>query len=268
MAATDWLLTNGGDVQAAMFFGLFGVFFLAERLVPRRSYAESQIRRRTTNLALLISTVLMTTLLPVSFITAALWAEANHVGVLNRVDVSVVAGVIITLLARAFVSFFTHWLNHRVPLLWRLHRVHHLDTELDVTSTTRFHPLEFVVNLAIGVPMIVLFGLSPWVLVVYEFMDVAVTLFSHSNIRIPKRLNAVLRYVIVTPDLHRIHHSSWLPETNSNFGAVSPIWDQVFGTFRINTREPQETMQLGLEERREPQASRLGWLLLSPFVRL
>lgn len=268
MTPPEWLLANGGDVQAVLFFGLFGVLFVTEKWIPRRSYAESQKRRRLTNIVFLASTVAMTTVIPISFISVALWAQSQQLGLLNQLEANSVAVIVATLLARAFVSFFTHFLGHKIPFLWRLHRVHHLDTELDVTSTTRFHPLEFVVNLAIGVPMIVAIGMSPWVLVVYEFLDVAVTLFTHSNIRLPVRLNAVLRYVIVTPDLHRVHHSSWQPETDSNFGAVFPIWDQIFGTFRTQTRDPQETMELGLKERRDPQASRLGWLLISPFLKL
>ncbi len=267
MSATDWLIANGGDVQAVLFFGLFGAFFVLERVIPRRQYHENQTRRRITNGLLLVSTVLMTTIVPISFITAALWASANGVGLLNQVSLPAAVVIAATLLVRAFVSFFTHFLSHKVPVLWRLHRVHHLDTELDVTSTTRFHPLEFVVNLVIGLPMIVAMGLSPWVLVVYEFLDVVVTLFSHSNIRVAPRVNAVMRYVIVTPDLHRVHHSSYRPETDSNFGAVFPIWDIVFGTFRTQTKEPQETMQLGLEEKRDPYAYRLGWLLVSPFLK-
>ncbi len=268
MAATDWLLANGGDVQAVLFFGLFGVFLAAERLAPRRHPVESQFRRRRTNILFMVLTVTVTLLLPVSFITAALWANANSVGLLHQAEWGLAAAIGVTLLARAFVSFFTHFLNHKIPFLWRLHRVHHLDTELDVTTTTRFHPVEFVVNLSIGIPMIIAVGMTPWVLVIYEFLDVSVTLFSHSNIRVPKTVNRVLRYVIVTPDLHRVHHSSYRPETDSNFGAVFPIWDQIFGTFRTQTREPQETMQLGLEECRDPHASRLAWLLISPLLRL
>ena len=174
--------------------------------------------------------------------------------------------VIATLLLRGFISFATHFLNHKVPLLWRFHRVHHLDTELDVSSTVRFHPLEMPISLLIGLPMIVLLGLSPWVLIFYELLDVCITLFSHANIRLPARVNKLLRYLIVTPDLHKVHHSVYEPETNSNFSAVFPVWDIIFGTYRTRTREPLQTMSLGLEELRDPGANRFWWLLASPFV--
>jgi sterol desaturase/sphingolipid hydroxylase (fatty acid hydroxylase superfamily) len=170
-----------------------------------------------------------------------------------------------TLLIRGFVSFGTHWLNHKVPFLWRFHRVHHLDTELDVSSTVRFHPLEMPISLLLGLPVVVGFGLSPWVLIFYELLDVSVTLFSHSNIRVPPWLDRPLRYVIVTPNLHTVHHSTHRPETDSNFSAVFPIWDVIMGTFRTETRQPLESMPLGLDDVRDARAHRFWWLLASPF---
>jgi sterol desaturase/sphingolipid hydroxylase (fatty acid hydroxylase superfamily) len=144
--------------------------------------------------------------------------------------------------------------------------VHHLDTELDVSSTVRFHPLEMPISMVIGLPMVAVLGLSPWVLIFYELFDVTVTLFSHSNLRVAPWLNRYLRYIIVTPDLHRVHHSTYRPETDSNYSAVFPIWDVLFGTFRTTTREPLATMPLGLDEVRNPEANRFWWLLRSPFV--
>jgi sterol desaturase/sphingolipid hydroxylase (fatty acid hydroxylase superfamily) len=150
---------------------------------------------------------------------------------------------------------------HMVPTFWRLHRVHHLDTELDVTTTVRFHPLEFVVQTLAAVPIVIAFGLTPWVLVLYEILDVAVTLWTHSNTRLPAVVERVLRYFVVTPDVHRIHHSAWKPETNSNFGAVFPLWDLIFGTFRSESRDGHEHMRLGLDEVRGREAQRPLWLL-------
>jgi sterol desaturase/sphingolipid hydroxylase (fatty acid hydroxylase superfamily) len=213
-------------------------------------------------------TVASLPLLPVSFITAAWWAQQHNFGLLNLIGdhLPLSALVFLTLFLRGFVSFGTHYLNHRVPFLWRFHRVHHFDTELDVSSTVRFHPFEMPLSLAIGLPAVLLFGLSPWVLIFYELLDVSVNLFSHANIRVAPLLNRYLRYLIVTPDLHKVHHSSYKPETDSNFSAVFPIWDILLGTFRTETREPLETMPLGLEDKRDPQANGFWWLLVSPFV--
>ena len=147
-----------------------------------------------------------------------------------------------------------------------MHRVHHLDKEIDVSTTVRFHPLEFVISTLIGLPAILLFGLSPWMLIMYELLDATVTVFSHANIRLSRKLT-FLRYLIVTPDLHRVHHSSFQPETDSNFSAVFPVWDILFGTFRTQTAQPPETMELGLSSVRDERTDRFWWLMVSPALR-
>ena len=261
------MLTHGEVLQYALFLGLFVAFLATERLVPKRRPEGSQVRRWLTNAALTIVTVLTLPLVPVSFVAAAFWAQDNGIGLLNLLPVALPDLVLVatTLLIRGFVSFGTHWLNHKVPLLWRFHRVHHLDTELDVSSTVRFHPLEMPISLLLGLPVVVGFGLSPWVLIFYELLDVSVTLFSHSNIRVPPWLDRPLRYVIVTPNLHTVHHSTHRPETDSNFSAVFPIWDVIMGTFRTETRQPLESMPLGLDDVRDARAHSFWWLLASPF---
>lgn len=265
-----FLLESGENLQFVLFFSLLMGFLGIERLVPRRPAGPDGWRRRGTNLALTALAIITLPLVPVSFVAAAFWAEDQGIGLLNLFEGQLPYWALVpaTLLLRGFISFATHWLNHKVPLLWRLHRVHHLDTELDVTSTVRFHPLEMPVSAVIGLPMVVIMGLSPWVLVLYELLDVAVTLFSHSNIRLPRAVDRWLRYVIVTPNLHAVHHSSWQPETDSNFSAVFPVWDVLLGTFRTRTREPIETMELGLAGQRGPEVRSVSWLLLSPLRRL
>jgi sterol desaturase/sphingolipid hydroxylase (fatty acid hydroxylase superfamily) len=272
----EFMLLMGEDLQFLLFFGFLVFFVGVERLLPRRHPSVPQFKRWWTNASLTILVILSLPLLPVSFITAAAWAEKNGVGLLNLMQGDLpklvpellpeLLLIVVTLLLRGFISFFTYYLNHKIPLLWRFHRVHHLDTELDVSSTVRFHPLEMPLSLAVGLPLVVAFGLSPWVLLFYELFDVTVTLFSHSNIRLPERLNRYLRYVIVTPDLHKVHHSVLRPETDSNYSAVFPIWDILFGTFKTKTREPLETMKLGLEEIRDPRTNSFWWLLASPFI--
>ena len=262
-----WIIENADSVQVALFFTLFAIFGLAEALAPKRSGPIHRKARWLTNLVLTTLNIIVMGLLPVTFFGMGVWAQEQGYGLFNNVSLPLAVLVMGTLLARGFISFFTHFLMHKVPLLWRLHRVHHLDTELDITTTVRFHPFEFLGALIPGVPLVVAFGLSPWVLLLYELLDAAITLFSHANIRLPERLERVLRYVIVTPDLHRVHHSSWQPETDSNFSAVFPIWDILFGTFRTDTRMPQETMELGLEEVRDERTNRFLWLLGSPFLR-
>jgi sterol desaturase/sphingolipid hydroxylase (fatty acid hydroxylase superfamily) len=259
-----WITTNANDVQFVLFFVLFILFAGAEVVTPRRPGPMHRRTRWVTNLLTTLNVVVLS-LLPVTFFRIAVWARERDLGLLNAVALPLGVMVVANLLARGFISFFTHFLMHKVPVLWRVHRVHHLDTELDVTTTVRFHPVEFLVALVPGAALIVTLGLSPWVLLFYEILDAAITLFSHANVRVPAAVDRVLRYVIVTPDLHRVHHSAWQTETDSNFSAVFPIWDIAFRTFRTATREPQESMTLGLEEVRDDRAQRLGWLLASPL---
>jgi sterol desaturase/sphingolipid hydroxylase (fatty acid hydroxylase superfamily) len=260
-----WIIENADSVQFALFFTLFLIFGFVEGLVPKRSGPMHRNERWLTNFLLTGLNVLVLSVLPVTFFGMAVWAQERAYGLFNSIALPLGWLVAANLLARGFISFYTHYLMHKVPLLWLLHRVHHLDTELDVTTTVRFHPIEFAVSLLIGVPFVIAFGMTPWVLLFYELLDAAVTLFSHANIRLPKSINVVLRYFIVTPDLHRVHHSSWQPETDSNFGAVFPIWDIIFGTFHTETRMPQETMELGLEEVRDKRTNQFLWLLGSPL---
>jgi sterol desaturase/sphingolipid hydroxylase (fatty acid hydroxylase superfamily) len=262
----QWIIQNAGDLQVALFFFLFFIFSLAEVLAPKRPGPMHRKERWLTNLLMTALNIAVMGMLPVTFFGVAVWVQKQGYGLFNDFPLPVAVLVIGTLLARGFISFFTHYLMHKVPLLWRLHRVHHLDTELDVSTTVRFHPFEFLAALIPGVPLVAAFGMSPWVLMLYEILDAVVTLFSHANIRLPESLERVLRYVIVTPDLHRVHHSSWQTETDSNFGAVFPIWDIIFRTFRTETRAPHETMELGLEEVRDERANRFLWLLGSPFL--
>ncbi len=266
MDITDLLLTRGEDWQFAIFFGLAPLLLIAERLVPRRPPPpHGNARRWRTNVALTVLNILALGLQPVSLLAAAVWAQQHGIGLLNAITLPLPAALAATLLGRAFISYATHWLMHRVPFCWRLHRVHHLDTELDVTSTVRFHPLEFLVTTLPAVPLVGALGLTPWALALYELLDVAVTLVSHSNVRLPATLDRVLRRVIVTPDLHRIHHSTWQPETDSNFGAVFPWWDMLLGTYRSTPRTPHATMPLGLADHRGPETDALWALIIAPF---
>jgi len=209
MSFTHWILTNGESLQVGIFFGLLAALAALEPIMPRRPGPMDRATRWPTNLLFTLLNLVALGVLPVSLISVALWAEERHWGLLNQVTLPLAMTIVVTLAVRAFISFFTHYLMHRVPLFWKLHRVHHLDTELDVTTTVRFRPAEFFVQLLPAIPIVVASGLTPWVLVFYEILDVAGTLWTHSNTHLPARLDRVLRYVLVTPDLHRIHHSAW-----------------------------------------------------------
>ncbi len=267
-ADPQWWMANGESLTFAVFFVLLFLLAWLERAAPRHLAEPGRKRRWPTNFALTALNVVAMGALPLGLIGAASLAEGAGFGLLCLVGASATVSVVVTLAARSFLSFGTHWLMHRIPWLWRIHRVHHLDTHLDVSTTVRFHPLEILVQAAIGVPVAALLGLSPLVLVLYEIADAAVTLWSHANLRWPEWLERLLRRVVVTPGLHRVHHSTLRRETDSNFGAVLPLWDQVFGTYRIETQTPLERMPIGLDEVRDARTASIGWLLRSPMLDL
>ncbi len=260
-----WLNHDSESFQYALYGVLLVILVTIEIIIPFRKQNVISKGRWFANYAITFLNIMVMGALPISFFTASLFAANHGWGLLNLFQIPFVLTILLTLLLRGFISFFTHYLSHKVPLLWRIHRVHHSDTEFDVSTTVRFHPLEFVANLIIGLPLIFLFGLSSWALLFYDLFDLVITLFSHSNFVIPQKIERILRYVIVTPDLHRVHHSSYQPETDSNFSAVFPIWDVVFKTFKTKTRVPQELMEIGLEEVRDKRANNVWWLLISPF---
>jgi sterol desaturase/sphingolipid hydroxylase (fatty acid hydroxylase superfamily) len=261
----EWLLSYGESLQVILFFSFLVGFLIFERLWPRRQNPVRRERIRT-NALLTLTTILTLPLVPISIVTAAFFAEAEQIGLFNnlpfRLPIWILA--LLTLFLRGSLSWGTHWLNHKLPMLWRIHRVHHMDTQLDVSSTVRFHPLEMPLSALISVPVVIALGLSPWLLLLYELFDVVVTLFSHSNLRLPERIERWLQYVIVTPGLHTVHHSSRSSESDTNFSAVFPIWDILFGTFRSSEHPPVE---LGLAEFRGAEVDRFGWLLASPLLR-
>jgi sterol desaturase/sphingolipid hydroxylase (fatty acid hydroxylase superfamily) len=258
-----WLITSSEDFQFILYFGLLFLLMVIEQFAHFRSIERKG--RWLTNFALTIIAIITMFSIPVTFISSAGYAEHEQWGLLNMIHSHWAIVLLLALLVRSFISFFTHYLAHRVPFIWRIHRVHHLDTALDVTTNVRFHPFEFLVNSIIGVPIILLAGLPVWTLMLYELLDVAITLISHANISLPHKAERLLRYIVVTPDLHRVHHSSHQPETDSNFGAVFPLWDIIFKTFRTKTVVSPDEMEIGLKEIRDERTTNLWWLLLSPF---
>jgi sterol desaturase/sphingolipid hydroxylase (fatty acid hydroxylase superfamily) len=205
---------------------------------------------------------------PVSAIAAADYAAQHRFGLLNVIEVAPWTAFVAGFLGRAFLSWGMHILNHKVPFLWAIHRVHHADTRLDVSTTVRFHPLEFVYTTPITLAGIALIGVPPIALLIYELMDAGITVFSHANVRLPRWLDYPLRIFIVTPDVHRVHHSSYQPETDSNYGAVLTIWDRVLGTYRSKGADALATQETGLSECQDARSRSLPWLMILPFIAL
>ena len=255
-------------LQYAAFFGVFAIFALLEGVAPRDPSPAMRVRRWPANVVLTAMNIVVLSTLPVGIVAAADWAQGARLGLLHMIEVSPWAAFAIGFLGRAFLSWGTHYLNHKVPFLWAIHRVHHADTRLDVSTTVRFHPLEFVFTTPLTLAGVVLLGAPPVAILIYELMDAGVTVFSHANVRLPWWVDRPLRLFIVTPDVHRVHHSSHQPETDSNYGAVLTIWDRVLGTYRRKSAEDLAAQETGLSETQDSRSRNLLWLLILPFIAL
>jgi sterol desaturase/sphingolipid hydroxylase (fatty acid hydroxylase superfamily) len=265
MTLAQFFAVHGEAVQYGVYFGLLAALGGLEARAPRRAGPAERRRRWPANFGLTALNVVAFGALPVTGVGVALLAEARGWGFLHRWPLAPGAALLVTVLARSLVSYGVHVAMHRLPLFWRVHRVHHTDTFLDVSTTVRFHPLEFLIQVWPTVLLIAALGLPAWALVVYEILDTATNLFIHTNVRLPARLERWLRWVVVTPDLHRVHHSAAWPETDHNYGVVVPWWDRLFGTYRAAPALGPDAMTLGLAECQDARARAVGWLLLLPF---
>jgi sterol desaturase/sphingolipid hydroxylase (fatty acid hydroxylase superfamily) len=255
-------------LQYVAFFGVFLAFALLEVRAPRDEAQAERMRRWPTNWILTVANIVVIGAMPVTMIAAADYARTNGLGLLNVVEVPLAAAFAIGFLGRGFISWGTHYLNHKVPFLWAIHRVHHADTRLDVSTTVRFHPLEFVFTTPLALAGTIAIGIPALPLLIYELMDASITVFSHANVRLPWWIDRPLSLFIVTPDVHRVHHSSHQPETDSNYGAVLTIWDRLLGTYRRKSAQGLATQETGLIEVRDARDRNLLWLLILPFITL
>jgi len=254
-------------LRVGIFVLCFTGFALAELRWPRRRQHVGRWQRWPSNLGLVVlSTVCLRVLLPLGAVGAAAFAAANGVGFLNRFSLPFLADALIGFIALDLAIYFQHRAFHRVPWLWRLHRMHHADLELDVSSGLRFHPLEILLSMGYKMGVVVALGIAPGVVLAFEVLLNALAIFNHANLALPARVDARCRAVLVTPDMHRIHHSTVPDETDSNFGFNLTWWDRLFRTYREKPIAGQLGMTIGLQTFRSPRWLRLDRLLLLPFV--
>ena len=260
--------THEPIVRGAIFFAAFGLLAAAEALAPRRRRAFGRWRRWPSNLAIpVLGTLLVRVILPTTAVGAALIAEEQGWGLLHVVELPSWLAVLIAVLALDLAIYLQHVLFHAVPVFWRLHRMHHADLDVDVTTGARFHPVEILLSMGLKLGVIGALGALPLAVLVFEILLSTGSLFNHANLRLTPALDRVLRWLVVTPDMHRIHHSIDPAEANRNFGFTLPWWDRLCGTYRSEPRGGHHGMMLGIEEFRAPADLRLDRLLLQPFRR-
>ena len=254
--------------RLAAFVGILALLALSERLWPRRPLTVARGVRWRINLAIVaLDSVLVRLVLPLAPFALAAVLQERGWGLFNVLQIAGPAEIIASVLLLDLTIYAQHRLFHRLPLLWRIHRMHHTDLDLDVTSGTRFHPLEIVLSLAIKLTAILLLGPSPLAVVLFEIVLNATSMFSHANLRLPPAVDRWLRLVMVTPDMHRVHHSVIVRETNSNYGFNLPWWDRLFGSYRPQPRDGHLGMTIGLREWRNQADLGLRALLQIPFLR-
>ena len=257
-------------IRFLSFACVFAVLAVAEAVWPRRALVVGRVRW----IANIGVSVLNTALLRLSFfvvpalsVIAAFTAEEHGFGLLPLLGLPSVVAAVVGFVLLDLAIYAQHVAFHHVPWFWRLHRVHHVDPEIDITTALRFHPVEILLSQVWKIAVVVALGVPAAAVVVFEIALNATAMFSHANLRLPLMVDAMLRRVIVTPDMHRVHHSILLHEVNSNFGFNLSLWDRLFGTYRVRAEGEQTTMPIGLPSYRGAEPARLAWLLAFPFAR-
>jgi sterol desaturase/sphingolipid hydroxylase (fatty acid hydroxylase superfamily) len=253
-------------VRFSVFVSIFAAMAAWEFLAPRRGQKIGRGLRWPSNIGVVVlDTVLVRLLFPVTAVGLALATEAQGWGLFHAINLPVWASTLLAVAALDFAIYLQHVLFHAVPALWHLHRMHHADQDIDVTTGTRFHPIEILLSMGIKLGVVAALGAPALAVLTFEVLLNATSLFNHSNVQMPVWLDRILRWIVVTPDMHRVHHSIVVRETNSNFGFNLPWWDRLFGTYRDQPAAGHEAMTIGIEQFRDPAEQRLDRMLTQPF---
>ncbi len=263
-----FIRTNEVPIRLGFFFGIFAVMALWELAAPRRRLSQPKGVRWANNIGLVFfNSFLVRLAFPLAAVGMAVFAREQGWGVLNYFAVPYWPAVLAAVVVLDFFIWLQHVMVHAVPALWRLHRMHHADLDFDVTTGARFHPLEILLSMLIKFAVIALLGPPVLAVIVFEVLLNATSMFNHGNVRIPEGIDRVLRLFVVTPDMHRVHHSVEDDETNSNFGFNLPWWDRLFGTYRAQPRAGHEGMDIGIRTFRDGKwCSWITGMLAMPFV--
>jgi sterol desaturase/sphingolipid hydroxylase (fatty acid hydroxylase superfamily) len=263
----SFIVEHEPTVRLGAFLSVFALMALWELVAARRGLRAARRSRWVANLGMTtVNTVVLRVLFPAAAVGGAVLAGERGWGLLNAVELPTPVTVIASVVALDLAVYLQHVMFHAVPALWRLHMVHHADLDFDVTTGLRFHPLEIVLSMVIKLAVVAALGPPPAAVLVFEVLLNATSVFNHGNVRLEARLDRALRWLVVTPDMHRVHHSVRPAETNSNFGFNLPWWDRLLGTYRNQPADGHEGMKIGLEQFQDPSRQSLWRLLLLPFV--
>lgn len=263
-----FLIDNVVSIRVGVFLGIFLSMALWEMIAPRRPLTQSKLTRWTNNLALTsFNTLLANLVFPAAAVGTALYAGGKGWGLFQYMAAPGWLEGLAAIVLFDLVIYTQHVLFHRIPFLWRFHRMHHTDLDIDVTTGARFHPVEILLSVAIKMGVIIVLGPAAWSVIVFEILLNTTSMFNHSDILLHVKADALLRLLVVTPDMHRVHHSVIIRETNSNYGFNFPWWDRIFSTYQAQPAAGHTGMTLGLANYREPKWLLFHWMLMVPLMR-
>jgi len=262
-----WAQKNELFIRLGFFIGILILMALWEVFAPRRLLATSKTTRWVSNLGLVgIGSILVRLVFPFTLMGLAFLARQKEWGLLNQLQLPFWLHLCLGVLILDFVIYLQHIMFHAIPLFWRLHMVHHSDMDYDVTTGIRFHPIEIILSMGIKMGVVLLIGPLPLAIPIFEILLNGTSMFNHGNVRYPLRIDKWLRLLVVTPEMHRVHHSNIRWETNCNFGFNFPWWDRLLGTYRDQPVKGHLGMTIGLDQYREPKRLTLPWLIVLPFI--
>ena len=269
MDGIDW--TSEPVVRLAAFAGVFAIMAMLELWIPRRALTQRKLQRWFTNLSMaalngFVVRLMALFIVPLVAVAAAIYAASMGWGILNATDWPFWLEAVLAIVLLDLAIYVQHVVSHKFEILWRLHRVHHADPDIDLTTGVRFHPIEIALSMLYKVVLVLAIGPSAFAVVLFEVILNGCALFNHANIALPRGLDALVRAVLVTPDMHRVHHSVIKGEMNSNYGFNLSVWDRVFGTYTPQPKLGHDKMTIGLRELQDNSPTRLTWTLSAPIL--
>jgi sterol desaturase/sphingolipid hydroxylase (fatty acid hydroxylase superfamily) len=267
MGTNDYILSHEPAIRFGFFIGILALMGFWEWIAPRRPYRTSKKSRWSSNLGIvLIDSLALRLISPVTAVYVASLNASSRSGLLMQSGLPDWLALFIGVMFLDFIIYLQHAMFHAFPIFWRLHMMHHTDLDFDTTTGVRFHPLEILLSMGIKIAAVFVLGIAPLAVVLFEILLNATSLFNHGNVRLPQPIDRVLRLFVVTPEMHRVHHSVIIRETNSNFGFNLPWWDRLLGTYRSAPASGHEGMTIGLSHFRDPGELTLPRLLILPFT--
>ncbi len=253
-------------IRLAVFASVFAIMAVVEALWPRKKRTQPRTTRWFTNIGVVVvDSIVVRLVFPIVAVGVAIYASENGWGLLNLIAMPFWLKVVISAVLMDMAIYWQHVASHKIPMLWRVHRMHHVDRDIDASTGTRFHPIEIVLSMLYKMAIIMVLGPAAFGVFLFEVLLNGSAMFNHANVRLPLWLDRVIRVLFVTPDMHRVHHSVHRDETDSNYGFNLAIWDKIFGTYIDQPRDGHDDMVIGMKGYQDDKPSNIIWALLFPF---